>query len=75
MLRSLKLLKGFRCGFLIDRSIHGEGLYVYNIHNKVDKHSSISNTRAKPGRVNHKAMVLITTYEWYDVYDSYQGMD
>jgi hypothetical protein len=32
----------FDPGFLIDRVIQEEGFYVYNMHNVVDKHFSIS---------------------------------
>jgi hypothetical protein len=37
---------------LIDRMIHEVGLYVYNMHNKVERHFSISiaHVRSRAGR-------------------------
>jgi hypothetical protein len=36
---------------LLDRVIQVEGVFVYNMHNILEKHFSISSTRAKTGRV------------------------
>jgi hypothetical protein len=41
MLRALKLANGFDSVLLIDRVIHEKDLYVYNMHNRVEKYFAL----------------------------------
>jgi hypothetical protein len=57
VLTSSKVTKGFNAVFLIDSVTQEVGLYVYNMHNIVDKHLciSIAPVRSRGGSlVKHK---------------------